>query len=209
MKKIFFIFFALLSLTAAFSQSSIKYINNQNEIVLVPIVDGKITFYKTEIIKILPENLEMVQHIKFQMVHRINDYSFFKDLKNIVRLDFFTTSNNDYTFLQSVPTLESLWIEGDDLEKKKLDFTYNHNLRNLSLTNTNLRNFNNIIGLNNNIELILLWFNHIIDTPDIFTKDYPKATIIFIEKNIGIKINNQRIIYDSNNIPIEYFTFIP
>ena len=107
MNKIFFIIFALLSLTAAFSQSSIKYINKQNEIVLVPIEDGKVTFYKTEIIKILPENLEIVQHIEFHMVHKINDYSFFKDLRNIVRLDFFTSSNNDYTFLQSVPTLTS------------------------------------------------------------------------------------------------------
>ncbi len=209
MKKVFLIITILLTSTAAYSQNSIKYITYNNETISLPIKDGKIAFSKTGIIKILPENIDKVTHIDFSMINNINDYSFLTDFKNLERLDFFTTRISNYSFLKLLPELKSLWIEGDDFLFKKLDLTANKKLKHFSLTNSNLMSFENIIGLNTDIEFILLWHNKLNELPESFEKIFPKAYIIFIEDIITNKINNPRVIYDSKSIPEKYFTFLP
>ena len=209
MKKVLIIFIVLLTSTAAYSQNSIKYTTYNNKIVSLPIEDGKITFTKTGIIKIFPENIEYVTHINFMMITNIQDYSFLTEFINLERLDFFTTRINNYSFLKLLPELKSLWIEGEDFLFKKLDLTSNKKLKHLSLTNSNIMDIDNIIGLNNDIELIILWYNKMNKLPELFEEKYPKSDIIFIEKNITNKIKNSRIIYEIDSIPDRYFTFLP
>ena len=209
MKKVFIIILVLLTSTAAYSQNSIKYITYNNKIVSIPIKEGEITFSKTGIIKILPENIEHVTRINFMMITNILDYSFLSDFQNLERLDFFTTKISNYSFLKLLPELKSLCIVDDDFLFRKLDLTNNKKLKHFSLSNTDLMSFDNIIGLNKDIELIVLWYNKMGELPESFEKKYPKADIIFIENNITKKINDPRVIYENKSIPEKYFPYLP
>jgi hypothetical protein len=167
----------------------------------------ELSFIKTAIIGIDGlEQLKSLESITFDKTPFLLDYSFLKNVPWIKKIVLLYGPNiNDWTFIQELPNLEILYIDGYNRGTIKLDLRNNISLEYLALCNGSLEFFPELNNIPKSLKYINLTVNKINNLPCNFSR--------FNDIKIFIKLNllNEtsyytNLIFDwaENNLPKKF-----